>query len=325
MESNKNILPKNKLNFLATKIVDFCFNEIGDKGFRVLYSEALSRWTLKGKKIETGLSTEEFKILNKKTLLKIYLNLSDDLKSFCQELTLVTRQWNGQISVKDLGKHTLTGTEDINLVLYLISENKKFLSSNIKIKGRYIYFFADDNLKKVSETPKRETVISGAKGENYGLIDLGKGYDAIVDKEDLQNLLQYNWTISTMNIQGNTYKVAFTSMDGKSVYMHRFLLKPEGKQVVAHKDRDGLNNRKKNLFLASRKQTHQRQRLSKGGSSKYKGVSFHKKSKRWQAYITVNGKKLYLGYYKSQDDAAIAYNNAAQEHFGEFVNLNKLD
>lgn len=40
---------------------------------------------------------------------------------------------------------------------------------------------------------------------------------------------------------------------------------------------------------------------------KSKGVSFHKRSKKWQAYAKVNGKRKYLGYFPTEQEAVAAY------------------
>ena len=60
-------------------------------------------------------------------------------------------------------------------------------------------------------------------------------------------------------------------------------------------------------------------------SSKFKGVSFFPRTSKWKSGIMVNGKSLHLGYFVSEEDAAMAYNKAALEHFGEFACLNELE
>lgn len=46
-------------------------------------------------------------------------------------------------------------------------------------------------------------------------------------------------------------------------------------------------------------------------SSRYKGVSWHKHSQKWYAYIQYNGKMHGLGYFNAQEDAAAAYDTEA--------------
>jgi hypothetical protein len=52
---------------------------------------------------------------------------------------------------------------------------------------------------------------------------------------------------------------------------------------------------------------------------KYKGVTFCKTTKKWRAQL--NG---HLGRFNTIEEAAIAYNTAATEYFGEFAHLNKV-
>ena len=62
-----------------------------------------------------------------------------------------------------------------------------------------------------------------------------------------------------------------------------------------------------------------------GYSSKYKGVSWSTRDKRWVAAIKFNYKRIGLGYHKLETEAAKAYNEKAKELFGEFAWLNTID
>src|SRR5215471_15551760 len=97
---------------------------------------------------------------------------------------------------------------------------------------------------------------------------------------------------------------------------------PEGLQWD-HADGDIFNNLRENLRFA----THSQQQMNRGkfktGSytSRFKGVYFQG---RWVARIRVNGKRIYLGRFDTEEEAAEAYNLAAMEHHGEFAVLNVL-
>lgn len=49
-------------------------------------------------------------------------------------------------------------------------------------------------------------------------------------------------------------------------------------------------------------------------SSKYKGVTFHKASNKWRAYITIEGSLKYLGYFKTEEEAYEAQQKALKEY-----------
>lgn len=103
---------------------------------------------------------------------------------------------------------------------------------------------------------------------------------------------------------------------------------PKGMQID-HKNNNRSDCSLLNLRLATPRQNAQNMQkiFSKNGtkcSSKYKGVSYHKQKKKWQASITVNGLRNYLGQFDTEENAAITYNEAAKKHFGEFSRLNVL-
>lgn len=86
-----------------------------------------------------------------------------------------------------------------------------------------------------------------------------------------------------------------------------------------HIDGDRLNNQRVNLRRVTRGQNALNGGVPRNNSSGFRGVSWHKSSKTWQAYITVAGRRLYLGQFAGIKDAARAYDRAAVKHFGEFA------
>ena len=59
-------------------------------------------------------------------------------------------------------------------------------------------------------------------------------------------------------------------------------------------------------------------------SSKFKGVDWNKEKQRWRARVSYKGKNIHLGRFKTEKEAAIAYNRAAIEYFGEFAKINEV-
>lgn len=91
---------------------------------------------------------------------------------------------------------------------------------------------------------------------------------------------------------------------------------------IDHIDGNRANNRWNNLRQASRSENMKNVRSHKGSTSKYLGVSWASRDRRWVARIRVNGKYVSLGSHRSEIDAAIAYDKAAAQHHGSFANLN---
>jgi hypothetical protein len=147
----------------------------------------------------------------------------------------------------------------------------------------------------------------------------GTKHIAIVDKEDYKRVNNYNW--SFVNQHGMCYAV--TIIAGKNTRMHRFIMNPSGKEMIDHKNGNGLDNRKSNLRVATHQQNMMNKRKGINRLSKYKGVSKNQIGK-WVAQICYNKKLYYLGCYTSEAEAAIVYNEKAKEFFGDFALTNSV-
>lgn len=156
-------------------------------------------------------------------------------------------------------------------------------------------------------------------------ITLTRGYEAIVDDDDYDELIEKNWCISSNRKNGKRYAVCTTHPRGeRSEYMHRVIMKaPKGKHID-HINSDGLDNRKCNLRFCNNSQNHMNVGLRSDNTSGYKGVSYSKGIKKWSSKIWKDGKSIFLGYFDDKDDAARAYNRAAESLFGDFASLNKI-
>jgi len=108
--------------------------------------------------------------------------------------------------------------------------------------------------------------------------------------------------------------------------MHRVVMKVVDPNIlIDHKNTNGLHNYKSNLRESTSAQNQQNCIPRKNTSSKYKGVSKRTKSDKWQVQIKVDKKIKHIGYFDHEDAAALAYNEAAKTHFGEFARLNIIE
>jgi hypothetical protein len=140
--------------------------------------------------------------------------------------------------------------------------------------------------------------------------------------------MQYKWHASDGR-GGNFYAV-----NRKMQKMHRLIMLNSNpkfeirntKLLVDHINGNGLDNRRANLRLATYTQNNwnNRQRVERY-SSKYRGVSWHKRWGKWSAVISVKGRKKHLGYYRDEKEAAEAFDRAAKKYRGEFAVLNFPD
>jgi len=152
-------------------------------------------------------------------------------------------------------------------------------------------------------------------------IPLTRGLFAIVDAEDYPRLSQYTWF--TEGTGQNCYAVR--KENGKSIKMHRWIMDAPDNLVVDHIDHNGLNNRKENLRICTFAENCRNLRSSRCKTSKYKGVHWNKRCKKWAAQISCDNKTYHLGYFTDELSAANAYDNAAQKYHGEFASLNLIN
>ena len=105
-----------------------------------------------------------------------------------------------------------------------------------------------------------------------------------------------------------------------------FIPNPMNKPSVDHIDSKAkLNNTVGNLRWATPKDQLGNTSKQLNTSSQYKGVSWNKRDSKWEAYIGLDGRKISLGHFKSEEEAGLAYNKQAILHFGEFVKPNVID
>lgn len=93
---------------------------------------------------------------------------------------------------------------------------------------------------------------------------------------------------------------------------------------IDHINGNRADNRIVNLRLADNTQNQRNAATPKNSETGYKGVSFSKMHGKYRAYIKINYKQIWLGYHKTAEEAARAYNRAAAKYFGEFARANVL-
>jgi hypothetical protein len=149
----------------------------------------------------------------------------------------------------------------------------------------------------------------------------GEGLYTLVDREDFEKFGHLKWTLNTYGYAYANIKQLETKKH-KTFYLHRLLMdNPEGLQVD-HINHDRLDNRKENLRICTSTENNRNRTKRLDTPNKYKGVSL--RNKKYRAAVKIAGKTIHLGYFKTQEEAAMAYNEAAYIYFGEFAKLNKV-
>jgi hypothetical protein len=153
---------------------------------------------------------------------------------------------------------------------------------------------------------------------------LPSGHVALIDADDRPIVQRYYWhAVVDTRI---TYVITNIWKGDRrtSLSLHRFIMKAPPHCQVDHRNRNrnGLDNRRSNLRLATQSQNKGNASLACNNASGYKGVCWNKASRKWVAQINKLGKRVGLGYFIDSWDAAQAYNTAALEIYGEFAVLN---
>lgn len=146
-----------------------------------------------------------------------------------------------------------------------------------------------------------------------GMVPLGNDRYAYVDLEDYERVMNYNWHFA----QG----YANCRINNRTIGLHVFIMNPNNKEIIDHKDRDGLNNKKENLRLCNNTQNLHNSAPCKH-SSRYKGVSLNSKKNKWSSSIMHNKKSYWLGIFEDEISAAKKYDENAIKYFGEFAYTN---
>lgn len=161
-------------------------------------------------------------------------------------------------------------------------------------------------------------------------IALDKGEFALVEKDQLEGLVEYRWyCCRVISVSGKKYLYAMTKKgpDGTIAYMHRVILGSPAEMVIDHVNGNGLDNRLENLRICSHAENLCNRR--KGDdvrlTSQYKGVSRPRARAHlnyWKADIQHEGRHIRLGRFENEIDAARAYDAAALRIHGEFACIN---
>jgi hypothetical protein len=150
----------------------------------------------------------------------------------------------------------------------------------------------------------------------------------LIDAEDFNRVKCHHW-IPRRDKLGAFYAVtSFRYMDsGKhlraQIQLHNFISSfSDG--IKDHINGNSQDNRKSNIRTVSVQQNCMNRGFNKKSKHNGKGFCLEKASGRFKAYIYLNAKCKSLGSYKTRNEAAIAYNNAATIHFGEYARLNEV-
>ena len=157
--------------------------------------------------------------------------------------------------------------------------------------------------------------------------------EAVIDASSLP-LLEGGWCMMS-GMRAETGADAYVAVFSPASKEHRPLRRlvagvTDEALLVGHRNDDPLDCRRANLVVQTEAQRSYRKRKiqSVNGqptTSQFKGVSWSKGGKKWMAMIHCGGTAHYLGLHEREDNAALAYDRAARELFGEHARPNFPD
>lgn len=155
-------------------------------------------------------------------------------------------------------------------------------------------------------------------------VELSRGFVALIDDEDAELVGRYKWWAHGRDRW--VYACAWHRygprwQDRRMIQMHRLIMGVWDGRKVDHRNHDTLDNRRDNLRLGTNA-NNQANRISAVGTSRFKGVSWNTQKQKWRATIYREGRTIFLGYFDSEEEAALAYNAVAARMDGEFACLN---
>lgn len=154
------------------------------------------------------------------------------------------------------------------------------------------------------------------------------GYEGIYQISNLGRVKSFQLgkeRILKQNYNGKGYYIVKLCLSGfqKSKTVHQLVAESflnhitKGRFVIVdHINNDKSDNRLENLqIITQRENTIKDFKQKKELTSKYIGVSWSKVSNKWQGSISINGKQKHLGYFKTEEQASIAYKNKLNKHY----------
>jgi len=185
--------------------------------------------------------------------------------------------------------------------------------------------FADENPIDQDHWPKNDLPIYKDRFGDYCKIPLTRGQFAKVDPEDYIWLSQFRWYCNKRPHTSYAIRNAGEGKERRKVSMHREIMDTPGDLVCDHINRNGLDNRKKNLRNCTKGENNLNQGGERNSVSRFKGVYWKKDIQKWAACIKRGGKRKHLGYFHREIHAAKAYDQTAKKLHGEYASLNFPD
>jgi hypothetical protein len=132
-------------------------------------------------------------------------------------------------------------------------------------------------------------------------------------------------TIGQLIIQNKKSRYLRIQIDGKRYYAHKlawlYVYGELPRHKLDHRDCNSFNNRIKNLRRATQAQNCKNRSVSRNNKSGTSGVYWHNRSSRWRAILHCDNKRIWIGAFRSKEEAIEAIKEARLKYHGEFAKV----
>jgi hypothetical protein len=152
-------------------------------------------------------------------------------------------------------------------------------------------------------------------------IRTSNGFIVLLDDADVPLVGERGWFADHSTMRQTLYARKWVTRNGRTVRlrMHKLIT---GYPQTDHINGNGLDNRRVNLRPVSHSQNAMNRGMRSDNTSGFKGVTWDRKGQFWRVRIWVDGRNLVVGRYDDPTQAALAYDEEARRHFGEFARTN---
>jgi hypothetical protein len=189
-------------------------------------------------------------------------------------------------------------------------ENSEKIITGRSLKNGYTQSCGCLQKEKTSELLKKYNTYN-LTGE-YGIGYTSSGEEFYFDLEDYDKIKDYCWCLNNNYIITNSY------IDNSVIYMHRLVMNCPDDMEVDHIFHDTWDNRKNKLRIVTISQNSMNAVLFSNNTSGVKGVNWEKRKEKWQARISINGKRIYLGSFDNFENAVKVRKEAELKYYGEY-------
>ena len=147
------------------------------------------------------------------------------------------------------------------------------------------------------------------------IIKTRKGEEIIVDDSDYEWLSKFKWYVDFSGYARRNLRI-----DGKRVMilMHRKIMNTPSEYHTDHINGIRTDNRRCNLRICTRSENLSNRGAASNNKTRLKGVSKNSDRETFRAEITVDKQRIYLGSFRTPEEAHQAYIAASLQYHGAF-------